>query len=58
MNYKNLTYEPFKSNRDKRMRPRSGLFWCSKCDRQVVGAGEKCSCCGYRLRKVLKKEKI
>ena len=46
-----------KSNREKRLTPKHGLFWCGKCDRQIVGKGEKCPNCGHRpMRKQLKKE--
>lgn len=33
-----------KLNRLHSKRPRSGLYWCWKCDREVVSKGEKCKC--------------
>lgn len=35
-----------KLNRFRSMRPRGGLFWCNKCDRELVSTGGKCSACG------------
>lgn len=32
------------SNRDKKLQPRLGLFWCD-CDMSKVGHGEKCKKC-------------
>jgi len=50
-----LGYE--RTNREKKMAPKSGLFWCWKCDRQIVSVGEKCPACGAKERKrTLKKE--
>ena len=37
-----------KNNRLVARRPRSGIFWCGCCDRDMVSAGEKCKECGVR----------
>lgn len=37
-----------KLNRLARRTPRKGLFWCGYCDRNHVGAGQKCTLCGHR----------
>ena len=39
-----------KVNRWKSKRPRKGMFWCWKCDRETVGVGEKCPACGAEPR--------
>jgi hypothetical protein len=50
-------YEYKKSNREKRMTPKSWLFWCDSCDAQLVGSGSKCDNCGViNGSNVLKKE--
>jgi len=38
-------YHP--SNREKAMRAKPGLFWCSYCDHELVGAHGKCTNCGH-----------
>lgn len=35
-----------KRNRYTAQLPKSGLFWCGKCDRNQVAVGGKCSKCG------------
>ena len=37
-----------KSNREKRMTPKGGIFWCSYCDRDMVSNGSICETCGHR----------
>lgn len=54
-------YEYQKTNREKRMTPKTGAYWCDGCDRDYVGYWAKCSVCGWRQgkynnKKVLKKE--
>ncbi len=39
-----------KLNRWTAKRPRKGLFWCWKCDRELVGKGTKCPACGAAPR--------
>ena len=40
-------YEYKKSNREKRMSPKSGtIHWCGCCDRDMVYSGQKCGTCG------------
>ena len=46
-----------KVNRDKNIKPKGGIYWCGKCDRDKVGKGQKCATCGARPpQKSLKKE--
>lgn len=47
-----------KTNREKRLTPKTdGMFWCWKCDRDVVGNGQKCKTCGtLNGTKTLKKD--
>lgn len=46
-----------KTNRECRLTPKRGLFWCWKCDRNIIGVGEKCSVCGaHPVKKTIKKE--
>jgi len=51
-----------KSNREKRMTPKLGRWWCDSCDRAEVAVGQKCPVCkniqGGRKRTVLKKEPL
>jgi hypothetical protein len=37
-------------NRDKKLRPKPGLFWCD-CDRNHVSAWQKCEVCNSRTGK-------
>lgn len=37
-----------KLNRLQARTPKQGLFWCSGCDRNHVGKGEKCNLCGFQ----------
>jgi hypothetical protein len=36
------------SNRDKKLAPKTGKFWCN-CDLTHVGHYEKCKVCGQRV---------
>jgi hypothetical protein len=36
------------SNRHRRQEPAGGLFWCGRCDRDLVPDVEKCRVCGAR----------
>lgn len=48
-----------KTNREKRMTPKKGIFWCDHCDAQMVAEWERCPVCGLRSGiKRHKKEKI
>lgn len=48
-----------KMNRHNAKNPKSGLFWCWKCDRDAVGDGQKCPSCGALSgKKRLKKQDI
>ena len=42
----NEDYE--ESNREKRMSPKRGLFYCGYCDRDMVSNGCRCETCGHR----------
>jgi len=49
--------EYIKSNRQKRMSPKYGKYWCDKCDRCLVSGDEKCPSCGFqKIKRRLKKE--
>lgn len=39
------------SNRDKKLEPRSGKFWCKKCDMCLTYENTKCKNCGSKNRK-------
>lgn len=39
-----------KTNREKRMTPKRGKFWCNYCDMCIVGKGQRCAVCGNRDR--------
>ena len=41
-------YEYQKTNREKRLQPKYGLFWCWKCDRNLVEIGKRCKTCGAK----------
>lgn len=46
-----------KTNRQKRLAPKGGLYYCDKCDRNHVSKGERCSLCGARPeQKSIKKD--
>lgn len=34
-----------KTNREKSMEPKRGVFWCGACDAQLVANGRKCPNC-------------
>jgi len=36
------------SNRQKRQKPKGGLYWCSGCDSELTGDWRKCKGCGHR----------
>lgn len=56
MNIDELGYK--KSNREKKMTPKRGLFWCDYCDASIVGERQKCTWCGNRMKsKRLKRER-
>jgi len=40
--------EEFLTNREKRLKPKSGQVWCNGCDRYVVADWKKCPVCGTR----------
>ena len=46
-----------KTNREKVISPKRGLFWCWKCDSKIVSLGQNCPLCGasprdgFRLKK-------
>jgi Zn finger protein HypA/HybF involved in hydrogenase expression len=37
-----------KTNREKRLEPKKGIFWCHNCDQQLTGEWSKCPFCGKR----------
>ena len=45
-----------KSNRDKKLEPKQGKFWCGSCDAQLVYEGQKCRNCGAVSKRTIKKE--
>lgn len=46
-----------KLNRYNSKRYKSGLFYCWKCDRNIVAKGQKCSLCGaLKGKKTLRKQ--
>jgi hypothetical protein len=48
--------EQFLSNRQKSRRAKLGQYWCSGCDRSIVGDGESCEFCGYKNKPKKKRE--
>ena len=40
--------EKYLTNRDKKLAPKGGLFWC-RCDLTHVANYQKCSVCGRRM---------
>ncbi len=36
------------TNREKRLQPKKGKFWCGNCDAQIVSEWRKCPNCGKR----------
>jgi len=46
MDLKEEEYEP--RNREKARAAHLALFWCGKCDAQIVSQTEKCPNCGHR----------
>lgn len=56
--YDDYTYQ--KSNREKVIEPKAGIWWCNNCDRNLVALGKKCPVCksinGRRNKVLLKKE--
>ena len=40
--------EYIKTNREKRLSPKSGKFWCLGCDMNLCSVWIKCSVCGHR----------
>jgi hypothetical protein len=45
-----MAKEPI-SNRDKKLSPKLGKFWCDTCDGARVGKWQKCPNCGKRSGK-------
>jgi hypothetical protein len=46
-------------NRLKAKTPRTGRFWCNKCDANRVGESERCGVCGFvHERRKLKRREI
>ena len=46
-----------KSDREKRLTPQAGHFWCYRCDRNLVSPHKKCPTCGAKpIRKSIRKE--
>lgn len=49
------TYKP--TNREKKLKSKTGKFWCDHCDMALVGHWEKCPVCKQRSEpKRLKKD--
>ncbi len=34
--------------RGQKISPKQGVFWCRKCDAQLVVEGKKCKKCGHK----------
>jgi hypothetical protein len=45
------------TNRVRKTEPKPGLGWCMRCDRTLIGTGEKCKCCGFRNTKTKARKK-
>lgn len=45
-----------KTNREKKLQPKQGVYWCNSCDRQLVVVGAKCKTCGAIEKRTIKKE--
>lgn len=43
--------DKWKTNRQKKLIYKSGLFWCWGCDRDYVNDWKKCDVCGTRNNK-------
>ena len=41
-------YKEYISNREKKLQPKLGKFWCWGCDAQIVREWEKCPNCGLK----------
>jgi len=41
-------YEYIRTNREQRLRPKTGRFWCGTCDRYRVGHYQRCPVCGTK----------
>ena len=37
-------------NRDEQTKPKMGKFYCTSCDTNWVGKGEKCNVCGEKTK--------
>ncbi|MBB4866829.1 hypothetical protein HNP46_005736 [Pseudomonas nitritireducens] len=53
----NSFFKRWMTNRQRRLSPRLGEFWCSYCDRGKVSIGGKCKLCGHKHeRQALKRQ--
>ena len=41
-------HSSWKTNREKKLQPKQGKFWCWGCDRCLVVEWSKCPVCGFR----------
>lgn len=46
MDKEEIEYKP--RDREKARSPKQALYWCGKCDRDLVGPGSKCGTCGAK----------
>lgn len=49
--YHDIRSEMWRTNRVKKTEPRQKLGWCDRCDRNLIGVGQRCSVCGFRNTK-------
>ena len=48
-------YYHIPNNREKKLKAKRGVFWCTKCDKSLVGQLGKCKICGsVPLRRKIK----
>lgn len=48
-----------KLNRLRKRTPSTGMFWCNRCDCNLVGVAQRCQVCGLTHRKhMLKRREI
>jgi hypothetical protein len=48
--------EYVKTNRELAMTPKKGHWYICDCDVEMVSIGSKCTTCGKRLKRTIKKE--
>ena len=46
--FEEIVHDLWRTNRIRKTEPKRGLVWCDRCDRNIIGHGQKCSVCGFR----------